>query len=483
MGENNKYQKKPFTIKKYWKLYSAGPGMFFLQTYNKSQTLRECPEIFRHLLARQEPIAHTSYIGFGGKKGHVTTYLLKTTRTDLYLNSEIPIEIRSPRKQYDTDTDKKYNILCKHIDLEHLTEELIQCLRDDIEEFCNEKPAKKQTKEGLTIADKIEPSFEITKIPARTDMVKEGKGRFHTTCIIDIGINPSMGCISNTTPEGMYKPENKCSYCYAHQNGPCYIDTVYEFTEKELISMIKNKITELGIEEKNTIYLRIGQNVEANTFPVLNKFKGTVNNLETILKAIVVLSKERRIITAMPSKIIKYNKKTAELLRKAKVSLLASIAYEQLEPGIVLHGFNSQKRMQELLKFAKDGVVSTLFVATDITRSLEFLQDDAKRALEFYEKHRDALNLQFLDMRITRKKDSRIISGTEWRDLLASTQKRLFTDYMGSWRRTGQNHLCAYTTNPDFLRITGNNTGKMRLCSTHVIEEEQRCGKCFMDKL
>ncbi len=511
MGE--KINRKPYSKKgTYWKFYQISADTFFLQTYNKSRTPRAFPEELTSVLAQKTPIAYTAY-HHSAKKGFVTTYLINCSSTDLQyisVKKKKLIEIRQINQKLGKDIDDKFNIISQHIDLGTLTDSLIQILRDDIQEFCTPKktndklefkPKKKSKKKKpkpaeepvkhYSLVERIQIEPRITLInPGKNGLVREGKKHFHDICMLDIGLNFSKGCISTITPEGFYDPGKRCSYCYAHQNGPSYLDTVFDFDEKTLIEGINKKVEEINEKRRekrlkipNTTRIRIAQNVEANTAPIMKNIPGFRDNLKIALNALATLSKERKITGAMPIKVIQYDKELAKLYQEAKISLIASVGYEKLEEGIVSYGFTTKKRLNEILKYAKEGVNAGIYVQTDITRGLDCLQDEAKMALDFFEKHKEYLWAQFLDMRITKKKDAEIIGGMPWAELInLNNQKKLFIDQRGDWRRTGSNNLCANHTHPDFFKAIGKNNSKIRLCSTHVVEEEQRCGKCFMDE-
>ena len=220
---------------------------------------------------------------------------------------------------------------------------------------------------------------------------------------------------------------------------------------------------------------------KTNVPKFLRKLPNFRDNLRIALRGLGELAKERKIRVAMPTKMPQYDDELAELMIKAKVSVMASIAYSQYESAIMSYGFTVEKRLDEILKFAKSGVNANIYIATDITRGLEHLQDDAKQAMDFFEKYKEYLGLQFLDMRIMKKSLAPTIAGGEWDDLKYSPQMNLFHG-PGRWAQSGNNALHALYTHEDFLNIIGNNLGKVRLCSTHVIEEEKRCGRCFMDK-
>ncbi len=481
-------RRKPYNKKtNYWKFYRAGEHLLF-QAYNIGPTIRVCPAELVPLLARPDPIAHTSYRG--SKKGHVTTYLVDGDMQKVWeiahTHNKTP-EIRSADAGLDAEVDKQFNIFSRVVSLTRdLRSTLIQSIRDDVQEFCNKKPiAEKNREQGRHFkhVDSIEPEPSFTLIkPGQYSVVKDGKGAFHSICLIDIGFDFSKGCASTTTPDGFYNPKGRCSYCYAYQNGPCFIDTLFEFDEDYLREHIQAKIEERGFEKKRTLYFRLGQTVEAHVPHALRKFPGFYDPLKVTLEVLAKLAKERRIRGAMPTKTLEFDKELVRLFKAANVSILASIGYEQTEAGVVKLGCDTGQRLDTILRYGQAGANANIYIATDVTRSMEHMQPEAKRAFEFWERNKKYLGVQFLDIRITNKLDAKLIGGQSWAALKYDGHQVNALVQRGHWAQNKQNYLHALITHPDYLKVIGRNQGKIRLCSTHAREEERRCGKCFMDK-
>lgn len=474
--------RKPYAKTKL-KFFMAKSDVLFFQTYNQGSTLRSYPVELEGLV-EETPVGHTSFRVNGNKKGFITTYLVNRPVQQIASRLKIhgkDFEIRSPDKysKY-SDDDEGYNIIMNLLDLGALTEKLIQVQRDDISEFCNYKKAKKKDKiiTHINIVPEVknQPGFTMIK-PGKHGLIKDGKGKYENICPLDIGIDLSKGCVSNVSPEGIYQPCGKCSYCYAHQNGPCYLETIYKFTEDEFIKRLYALDKKLGIHPGKTLHLRIGQTAEANSPPGLRNMLGFPNTLVTALRAIKTYSKERKIKVAFPTKIPDFDEQTKKLLREIDISVLGSIGYSELETGINAHGYNYETRCRLIKQLAGEGINASLYVATDITRAIEHKQKDADYAFNYAFKNK--LNLQFLDMRVTKKKDAKLITGYEWDELKGSDQLGLFRNKDIPWRLTGQNYLHAHRTHPDFLEII-KDFEQIRLCSTHVIDSEKRCGRCFM---
>ncbi len=490
--ENGKKKKKPANKKrKHIKIFKLEDGLFLYQTYFDNG-LDSIPNQLGELKELVDPVAITTYKGKGSKRGVITSFLLNANLNliiDIVKDAGYKIDQRDARNtEHTEEVDSQFNIHSKHLPLEErLKGNIVQAIREDIVEFCK-IPAIKQLEisthfQEVQTLDKLKIPIYVLKIPSPNQIVKSGKGTTHPICKIDIGIDTAKACLATIDADGNYNPRGKCSYCYATRyNGGNFLENLFDISQEEFLEILNAKIKELNLSRRKKIYLRFGQSVETCVPKVLRKIKGFENNLPTILDAIVEASKEREYVCAMPTKTIEYNKQLAEKLRKARVSVLSSIGYEALEQGMVRLGFDTKRRLQEILKLAKAGVNANLFVATDITRPMSEMQDEAKRAADFYQKHSEYLGLQFLDIRVTKKIDAEIISGMPWKQMLG--QASLLEDNVSNrWQKGSQNYNVAKTTHPDFLGVIGKgNKGKIRLCSTHVKGNEIRCGECFMDR-
>jgi hypothetical protein len=492
MDKEIKRHKKPYSKNTFqWKVFPVPKSdLIFFQAYNQSRSMRACPDVLAPFLENKGPVARASYQGKGSRRGFVFSYLLRCSMSALHQLAKEngrKLSIQRMHMPLDEKTDSQFNICSEHVNLGGLASFFVQMLRIDIADFCQHKPVLHPREiNHYSLVDRIEPKPEFTRIKATPKLiVKDGKGTFSDACQLDIGIDLSKGCISNTSDSGIYDPSKKCAYCYAFQNGPCFLDTVYDIDEDSMVGWINGKIREKGIEDKEKIYFRLGQTVDSDVPPAMRRIPGFKDNYRITLNALVRIAEERRlhnqdIQVAMPTKIVEFDDELADLLKQVNGSILASIGYEPLEKGIIGHGYTVEKRLEGILAFGMAGVNANLCVATDITRSMDEMQPDARIAWEFFNRHKEYLGLQFLDIRITKHSLAPVIGGQPWDELICSAQRNLFTDYQGAWKK-GQ-YLHAWATHPDFLKIIGDNRGRVRLCSTHARPEERRCGMCFMDR-
>ncbi len=486
-----KFNKKSKQVK----IYMLAGNRAVLQAYNPGPTLRACNSFLKPFLEVEKPIGHTHYRG--SKEGFITSYLMrvdKGTLEQVVKKNGFTPEIRQAKKQsFREFADFHYNIFFTQIELGKLNNEFRDIQRDDVVEFCaSEAKTFDNKKNNITIVDKIAPNPRFTlKKPFSYELVKYGKGTTTDSCVLDVGFDFSLGCLSNISPDWYYNPEERCSYCYAYQSGPCFLDTLFDIDEKELIAMAEEKIKKIGIQDKKTINFRIGQTTEAWIPKKFRDLPGFKDNLVMALEAFIKMQEDyskkgQKINVVMPSKTVKYDARSsydlhlASLFKRLGVSVFASVAYEELEAGINSHEFTPEKRLQEILKLSAAGVNSNIYIATDLSRPLSEMQEDAKMALEFFYKHRGSLGLQFLDIRITKTKDAKLVGGESWNSLKDTFQQDIFLKNR-NWHLTRQGYLAVNFVHDDYRKLARQNKG-IRICYTHSLTGNNLCGNCFMDR-
>ncbi|MCB9362638.1 hypothetical protein H6504_04335 [Candidatus Woesearchaeota archaeon] len=449
------------------RLFSLGSQFYALNLYTQSRIIRRPGAQFSGLLVCDEPVAFTSYDSLK-RSGYVSTYLLQGGAADLHGLRNAPV-------QQIKQNDALYSAKIAHVALEELTDGVITAITCDIAAYVG---GEGQSTLEARVVERVRVQPEIVVVNSGAHgMVRGGKGIYHDICPIDIGIDGMMGCTATITPDGTYDPEGRCDYCYAYgRNALPSLHTLYETSK--LVDLIEEKIAQREINGR--VFLRIGQNVETFIPREFREKYGLPNQLHAVLDAVIELRSRYDIDVTMPTKMPEFDVETADLLREARVSLLASVGYEVLEQGILKHGFDTRRRLDELLRFADADVQCGIYVATDITRPMSEMQDEAKYAVAFQLSH-PKLGLQYLDMRIRNKKSlAPAISGQVW-DELKCVDEDLFGN-RSAWRKKGQ-FFVASKTHPDFLRYRNEREGDIRLCSTHVGKDEQSCGLCFVDRV
>lgn len=497
--KEKKRGRRPYNARANWeKFYRLGPDTFVLFKYNQGPTLRACPSSLRGLLQKEEPIAHLHYEGTKAgraKEGFVTAYLVDSPTETLLQTvrqaGKVP-DIRTASFQASPEFMRAYHVEGSHIPLGKLTTSFLDASLDDIVEFCNRQPAKEPAPvSGLQEVARIpiDPRYTLVT-PNKNDAVRWGKGQFGDPCIIDLGLDQALGCPNNITPDGFYEPEELCGYCYAFQNGPSFLDTLFNFDVPELLERFQKKVADLSQKEGNErlkqggpVHFRIGQLTDGATPPTLKKFPGFRDNLAIMLEALVKYRETRDSAATFPTKLLAFDEDYVPLLKKGNVSVMYSFGVESLETGAVRHDFGFDRRAEEALRYADAGVKTGFYIAANIAEDAEQMHPDARRMFEFYQKHDDKMVVQFLDFRVTKKMIAKAITGHSWNELLANGQDSMFGGCCtGAWHKTGQNYLAATHTHPSWFRLVGENKGRVRLCSTHVVPEERRCGECYMEE-
>jgi DNA repair photolyase len=488
-------RRKQYSGKKGWVLYPAGDDRLFLHAYNRKRSLRVCPSQLTHLLVDKKPIGDTTYAGSGQKSGSVTSYLIRTDLNALEQiakANDVSVQIRNidNNTRFDRIVER-YNIISRYKDMGLFYNNAFQkAIMHDIAKFCEHNISKRPFQGqqiGFSLTDIIRPVFPIPRMQIKAgDLVKNGKGNTSEICLINIGLDFSSGCIANVTPDGYYNPEGYCIYCYAYQNRASPLDTQFDFDAKTLVELIREKAKILEIPESQRLYIRLGQTTEVNIPKALRQLSGARNNLEVALEALSELASYRDIRVMMPTKVPEFDRHMYTLMKSSNTTAIVSFADEQNEPGIVAHGFDVERRLELARELASNGVNTHLYVAVNITADMSKMQHDANRAVEYA--FNEGMGVQLLDLRLTGKEVARKLGiignkpgDTKWSDLKYSNQNHLFSGEKGRWHLQGNNYMCARNTDQTFLDAVNDNIGLLRMCSTHTIKDEQRCGLCFTD--
>lgn len=466
---------------KFWKFFDIGEAYLVYATYSKGEALGIPTPQLSNLLIEQEPFIVASYKGKGTKFGHITSFKIENNPSVIALAAkkhrktfEI-IPVTKQQAQIDTDFNIEAVIREPISLLEH--EKIKDLLRSDVSQHCK-VPAitKKSIASHYSLVDKIISTPNFKHLPKKELFIK-GKGGYESRCLLQWGFDLLSNCFATMLPDGRYAPKSRCTYCYAeHLNGKPATDGLKIISRADFRSELENKL-----QGKGPHFIRGGQRVENIVPSVMKSWNGFVDKLPLVLEEIARARQNGKDISvAFPTKIVEYDKHLADLMVAANVTLLGSIGYEQLEENVLRFGSTTEKRLDGLLAYAQAGVNAAPYVITDVTRGLKHVQNEAKVAMEFYENHKDVLaGLQFLDARITKKKDAPLIAGGHWDDI-KDQQGQLNFYTTPRYHLTGNGHLAANFVHQDFLEVIGNNQGDIRMCYTHGPKDLQQCGRCFM---
>ncbi len=180
--------------------------------------------------------------------------------------------------------------------------------------------------------------------------------------------------------------KNGCTYCYAKKvNGrqAIFVDDIDSSgLESQLRAIsedseaIADGVIKTDENKKLRITVRVGKNTEGASIFHLNpllKFLELCDRYGEELRE--RNTKFSGISAHIPTKFLYFDKKIAELLVKTQSSLGYSLAYEDLERGTMLFGFDNEYRMECAKRYAEAGVSTMLRVSHDCSVSFERAQE------------------------------------------------------------------------------------------------------------
>jgi len=143
-------------------------------------------------------------------------------------------------------------------------------------------------------------------------------------------------------------PDEKCRYCDSrrHNYGAVTIAEIGKNTRKDF-EILKPE------------FVRISKNNEAG-HPYYRK---------TLLE-FLELCKEFGTQAIFPTKMLEYNEKVATLLKETNSTLLYSLGWDRLEPGVCSQGFTNTWRTEEAEEYLREGVNTSLTIVCDVTSSI-----------------------------------------------------------------------------------------------------------------
>lgn len=498
--------RKPKTIPT-WKFFKISDDLVFFPQYSEGRIVKEIPSVLEPFKKISQPVGFGSYAS-KNKTGFVTVYLLhmpKNMFKPLAKENKKKLEIFELNGDEPELLDKTHHIRVNHLDFQNtdifgaphwkdLERAFKNYFRKDVREFIGDLPLKKEfldTGGFKSLNDYLTPEKYIDKLTKPKIVLSKppknfarlGKNAYAPICKFDVGVDLAKGCSFNITPNLTFDLSQRCSYCYAsHENNIPFISSLYNISRGDFKNRFIELFEEKGLNKQKNIGLRLGQTVEMMVQKGLHVVEGFQDDLSLILEDIISLKEAGyKLNVSLPAKATDFDSYLSKLMIDAGLSFQVSVAYEELEPGPVAWGYNALKRLEDGLKYKLAGVQTSSFVATDVTRGINFLQPEAKLAMKFQEDY--DLDLQFIDMRIVKKKHAPLIAGDSWDNLKKPPQQKSI-DWIpdGRYHLLKQGVLGANFVHNDFLNLIKNNRGNIRVCYTHGAPNLQKCGSCFMDK-
>lgn len=435
-------------------------------------------------IKKAERIIHLSYV-YEGQTHAIEVFSCNKLPHHHTLASEVDIK-RNLREchlnpEYAknlTRADAKHNIRAEVV---RGYEDVMTLTRADISKFAR-RPARIQGQNLITLVNEIIPRTEIRKIYLK-HLLTSGKSSFEPSCGLEANVDFSKGCISTCTGgsiEGRYVIGGlldvfaECTYCYADYQHKTFWKTMIEFTKEQLKDELQGNCYldyDTPIKHGKPIkILRFGKTTETGS-------KFTRNPLMTTLEVCV----ETGTRVVMPTKYLEYDNDVANLLKKTNSTLLYSIGWDELEKGPCMHGCDNEFRLEQAVKYREAGVNSNIYLLIDLPHPPTKREHDV---LNFAEKNN--IPVQLLPIRIQNKETAPFITGMTWDELRKPSNDP--QNYMngileksgGGYLKlgAGNGRLVAQEKDSFWLRLIGDNKGKMRMC--HHDQTETYCGNCFL---
>lgn len=348
------------------------------------------------------------------------------------------------------------------------------------------------------------------KINGITIPICECKHNFDASggCIAQVPVELLEEVVDN---EGKYAPGNfdkykaegvldkgRCFYCYAFTNTGNVLPrqvtkkTREDFEKYDLKVIRAGKLNEVGhpyYYKTLMDFLNLCEEFGAGLIFTTKMFPfGLEGALETTKYA-----RNNNDIVARIAKDVKISsgEKLAEKLKEINnvsygVTLLYSLGWNCFEPGAVSQGFTNQWRIEQALKFYRQGVNTSLTIVCDVTGSInlnEKMGSSIKQALNAREKY--GINIRLLPIRPRSREMTVGITGDTRKGLLDHTN--FFSEVVPSsdrgivnvgqrYKRKGNQELVPRFFHPDFQKLVDDGIG---VCGT--VGDDEYCDKCNLD--
>lgn len=461
------------------------------------------PDVYRVMHSYLEnanhgQVAHTGYLAKGGS---IESYLVNDSDLEK-INQKIHggdfrVEIQNRSDILGVDCGDVSEVIQKYgLNIEvvkrfkRLKKEIIEMHCKDVVHHCT-GPYKKEVPEkwaGVNIVDKIVPHTKARIYPVKREyIVERGKGSHpdHDICRAMKAVEFSRGCWTTGTPEGFYDAEGVCGYCYGSNKVKNFAFKYMKFAE---VGDIIAAWEESGLSKRKPHMWRFGKTSDPFlTNDMVNVFDiSEPTYVENLLRATIELNKsEWKITPVLFTKFPEFTRERAMLLKDSGGTLFASMGKDCREPGAVRWGFDTQRRLEEIVEFKKFGLEKVGFsMLTDVTSSFEDNGEDLARVREISKKH-DLLTM-YLGPRIKKKIDAVVFTGRSKNELRKMYMKGCIGDLLDSgigYRdRSPTNHSEIVTggVHQDFLDEAKSEKGRVGLCISPG-DKEACCG-CFSEK-
>jgi hypothetical protein len=349
--------------------------------------------------------------------------------------------------------------------LKNAPAETLDVIIRDVEVFAEgDKPKKKAIPE-VEYVDKLVPKTK-PRFASNLEIDAMGKQNYVPSCLIDINVDFFLKSCASLYVNGYYDPYGACVYCYA--KGPQY-DTpekrIKRADKKNLVEQIIDARKIRAEEGKQTKFIRFGKVSESGS-------KFTRDQLLTALEACV----EAEVRPIFPTKFLEYDSRVAELMIKAKGSLMFSIGADILEPGACANGCTNEFRLESAMHYFENKVNAGLYLMID-ARNYEnkLFSNNVQKGLKMNDE--TGIQVQLLPVRPCGRKQLTLITGHASDDMIGEPKARLFDiePTPGGYTRVANNQYVATNIDSRFINLIA----KQGISMCHHNKQTTWCGGCL----
>ena len=197
--------------------------------------------------------------------------------------------------------------------------------------------------------------------------VVSGKTRVYEKCTVpEYNLDLTVGCPLILTG-------GRCLYCYGKlYNKPRKQGRV---KVKDVTVRFLKQLNDIEPVYKNRLYIRIGKFTEPG-----HKMS------EKQLLVVLHLLQTRGIRPIITTKLLKFSRNIAKIVKKLHGTIQFSFGYNELEPGAVNYGMSNKERLQHAKRYLAFGINVVFRIAIDVTQGKSHLDRYMKYILKIYPK-------------------------------------------------------------------------------------------------
>jgi hypothetical protein len=251
--------------------------------------------------------------------------------------------------------------------------------------------------------------------------------------------------------------DKRCDYCYAKRKN----------WGKVIPKEIGEKTRQQFKEERPKI-IRLGKNTECGHFFYRQQL---IQFLE--------LCREYGTSIIFPTKMLKFNKEIAGLLKNTNSVVNYSICNDSFEIGPVSQGFSNEWRIEQAKRYRYLGVNATATLTCDVTNSLEGNLKYGFAINEILNAKEHGLTLRLLPLRLNSKKVCLKATRKKWEDIVMPKNWKDTFDFEFKWlyEKKRNNEAIPLFFHKDFRKLISEGIG---ICGK--VGSMEYCDKCNLEK-